>query len=98
MGHWVGISGGGNLTPAYTQQATIVVADDDSAMRAVIASLLTGAGYLVIEVGNGQEALDRIEVGGIDLLITDLVMPVKEGIETIRDVRKIRPQMPIVAM
>jgi CheY-like chemotaxis protein len=78
--------------------ATIVVADDDDAVRFSIMKLLWAYGHLPVEAANGQQALDRIRQGGVDLLITDLVMPEMEGIQTIRELRLSHPQLPIVAM
>lgn len=79
-------------------RVTIVVADDEDAYREAIARSLRQSGYSPVEVADGQEALDRIRQGGIDLLITDLVMPRKEGIETIRELRRTHPNLPIIAM
>ena len=78
--------------------STILVADDDAALRASLVRLLSENGHVVIEAANGQEAIDRIRAGGVDLLITDLVMPVKEGIETIQELHFSHPQLPIVAI
>lgn len=77
---------------------TIVVADDEDAYRETIARFLRQSGYFPVEVADGQAAIDRIGEGGIDLLITDLVMPRKEGIETIRELRRTHPDLPIIAM
>lgn len=79
-------------------RVTIVVADDEEAYRQSIAGFLRQYGYFSVEVADGQEAIDRIGQGGIDLLITDLVMPRKEGIETIRELRRSHPDLPIIAM
>lgn len=79
-------------------RVTIVVADDEEVYRALIARSLRQYGYFPVEVADGQEAIDRIGEGGIDLLITDLVMPRKEGIETIRELRRSHPDLPIIAM
>ena len=76
----------------------IVVADDESGMRLLLSVILTGAGYEVLEASNGLEAVRLCERGGIDLLLTDLVMPDHEGLETIRRMRQERPDIPIVAM
>ena len=47
---------------------------------------------------NGREALDRMAAGGIELTITDLVMPEQEGIETIKRLRKEYPDVKVIAM
>lgn len=80
------------------ERVTIVVADDEDISRETIATSLRQSGYFPVEVADGQEAIDRIGEGGIDLLITDLVMPRKEGIETIRELRRTHPELPIIAI
>jgi len=66
--------------------ATILVAEDEDEVRRFLAKLLRGAGYQVIEAGNGALALAAAEAhaGGIDLLVTDVVMPVMMGTELAR--------------
>jgi DNA-binding NarL/FixJ family response regulator len=52
-----------------------------------------------MEAGNGRQAMQQItQNADIDLMITDLVMPEQEGIETIRMVRKVRPDLKVIAM
>jgi PAS domain S-box-containing protein len=79
-------------------RGAILVADDEPAVRGLLRSILTGAGYLVLEARNGKEAVQKIESGEIDLLITDLVMPEQEGLETILLLRRVRPNLKIIAM
>ena len=65
----------------------ILVADDDDIARDVIATLLSNEGYFVIPVANGLEAIDRLRVGEVDLVITDLNMPEMDGITLIKLLR-----------
>lgn len=76
----------------------ILVVDDDAGTRDSLASLLTRAGYEVIQAHNGSEAV-RLwgELGG-DLVITDLFMDQKDGIETILELRATNPGIRIIAM
>lgn len=76
----------------------ILVVDDDAGTRDSLAILLTRAGYEVIQAHNGSEAV-RLwgEVGG-DLVITDLFMDQKDGIETILELRASNPGIRIIAM
>ena len=74
------------------------VADDEAGLRLLLVATLTGAGYDVLEAANGLEAQRLCEAGGVDLLLTDLVMPDHEGLETIRRMRLARPEIPVVAM
>ncbi|MBN9502059.1 MAG: response regulator [Armatimonadetes bacterium 55-13] len=67
-----------------------LVVDDSASMRQMVSFTLKGAGFQVIEGGNGQEALDKLAQapgGKVDLIITDLNMPVMDGITFIRNAR-----------
>jgi two-component system, chemotaxis family, chemotaxis protein CheY len=66
---------------------TALVVDDSPSMRMLIAHTLTQAGFAVLEGGNGQEGLDRLTGKRIDLIITDLNMPVMDGLQFITNVR-----------
>jgi PAS domain S-box-containing protein len=80
------------------REVTVVVADDDPGVRRVLLQALTIGGYTVLEANTGKEAVRQIEVSEVDLLITDLAMPDQEGLETIRLLRVIRPQLKIIAV
>mgnify|MGYP002063671442 CR=1 FL=1 len=60
--------------------------------------LLEAAGYGVQEAANGEEALRLQHDAPADLIITDILMPEKEGLETIRDLRRDYPEIKIIAM
>ncbi len=77
---------------------SILIVDDDAAVRKVLQTILEEAGHSVEVATNGREALDRMTLGGIDLMITDLVMPEQEGIETIKRLRKEHPDVKVIAM
>ncbi|WP_031499248.1 response regulator [Bryobacter aggregatus] len=77
---------------------TVLVVDDDHSVRRLIVDTLGRAGYIAIEASNGLEALRRLESRPIDVMVTDLVMPEREGLETIQLVRKRYPKMPVVAV
>ena len=71
-----------------TSEARILAADDDRIVRRIVVAKLTGLGYDVTEVEDGQEALDALEDGDVpDLLITDSLMPRVGGLELVRKVR-----------
>jgi PAS domain S-box-containing protein len=78
--------------------ARIVVADDEAAVRGFLTAVLQQGGYEVSEAANGQEALEQARAGQIDLVITDIVMPEQEGIETIRALRRDAPGIGIIAI
>ncbi len=78
--------------------ARIVVADDEPGVRSFLRLVLENGGYEVMEAANGKEALKEARAGRVDLVITDLVMPEQEGIETIRALRKDMPGIGIIAI
>lgn len=78
--------------------ATLVLIDDDESVRVMLALALTRAGHQVLEAGDGQQGLELARASVCDLVITDLVMPVQEGVETIMALRRERPRVPIIAI
>ena len=78
--------------------ARVMVVDDDDLVRATLRQMLEHAGHEVLEATNGREALVVFDAGEVDMVITDIIMPVKEGIETIRDLRKLAPELKILAI
>jgi CheY-like chemotaxis protein len=77
---------------------TVLVVDDDPCFRELLAAILSKAGYQVDGVADGSEAVLFAGNNQIDLLITDIVMPNREGIETIQYFSKLLPKVPIVAV
>lgn len=76
----------------------ILLVDDDESFRPMIAEALGRFGFEVVTAVNGREALKRFGERRPDLVITDLIMPEKEGLETIREMRLLAPEVPIIAM
>jgi DNA-binding NtrC family response regulator len=76
----------------------ILLVDDDPGFRTMLEALLTKAAHDVICAENGKEALRCYVKSEVDLVITDLVMPEMEGIETITALRELNPQVRIIAM
>lgn len=67
---------------------TVLVVDDSVSMRQMVSFTLTGAGYDVVEAGDGKEAVDKLNGGAKpNLVITDLNMPNMDGIALIKAVR-----------
>ena len=73
---------------AADRPARILVADDEAGVRGFLRLVLESGGYQVMEASNGKMALEEARAGHVDLMITDLVMPEQEGIETIQILRK----------
>jgi len=78
-------------------RSSILVVDDNSTLRETLAAVLEDAGYKVFQASNGKAVAD-IRHEGVALLITDLVMPEREGIETIRHILREGPNVPIIAI
>ena len=76
----------------------ILVVDDDDGVRDVIRSMLESAGYGVLQAQNGREAMKLLRTQATDLILTDLVMPEQEGIETIKALRQEYPGVKVIAM
>lgn len=69
----------------------VLVVDDSTSMRQMVGYTLTQAGFQVQEGANGKEGLDRLDGGAVELIITDLNMPVMDGLTFIKAVRS-RPE------
>jgi CheY-like chemotaxis protein len=83
---------------APDRPARILVADDEAGVRSFLRTVLEDGGYEVIEAVNGKQALKEALARRVDLVITDLVMPEQEGIETIRALRRDAPGIGIIAI
>jgi CheY-like chemotaxis protein len=78
--------------------ATVLVVDDEPAIREVIATLLEDEGYLVRHAKDGLEALDAINGNRIDLIVSDVVMPRLDGASLVRKLRRGGHLTPVVLM
>lgn len=76
----------------------ILIVEDDALLRQLLARALTIAGYEVAEADDGQEALVQFELNPAELVLTDIVMPNQEGLETIGKLLRKNPVPKIVAM
>jgi two-component system chemotaxis response regulator CheY len=66
---------------------TALVVDDSTSMRQMVSFTLQESGFEVIEAGNGQEALDNVSGQSVNVVVTDLNMPVMDGMTLIRNLR-----------
>jgi DNA-binding NtrC family response regulator len=76
----------------------ILIIDDDERTRKLFRKILETEGYQVSEASNGNEGIKLFRKEPADLVITDIIMPEKEGIETIMELRKDFPDVKIIAM
>ncbi len=78
--------------------ARILVIDDDDAFRPMVKQMLEQAGHEVLEAADGKRGVELYQNETPDLVITDLIMPEQEGIETIIGLIKEDPKAPVIAM
>ena len=78
--------------------ANVMVVDDEPAVRNLFKEILAESEHVVIEAQNGEEACEIIHETAIDLVVTDLVMPEKSGLELIMDLAENYPELPIIAV
>lgn len=77
--------------------ARILLIDDDASVRRTVGRLLREAGHTVAEAADGKSGVEALQANGPDLVITDIVMPDQEGIETIRCIRE-ASDVPVIAI
>jgi len=77
---------------------TILVVDDDENIRDVIAQFTRGRGYNAVEAAGGQEAIDIVTTGNVDLIILDVMMPGMDGFTTLTKIRECGVNTPVVML
>ena len=78
--------------------ARILIVDDEEAIREMFRDVLETAGHQVLEAEDGKKGIAVQQTLGVDLVITDMIMPVQDGLETIRILRRDYPELPILAI
>jgi CheY-like chemotaxis protein len=76
----------------------VLVVDDEPGVRTSLRWQLQAAGYDVLEAVDGGRVVETVKREGVDLVVTDLIMPNHEGVETIQALQKECPDVPIIAM
>ncbi|CAB1056260.1 hypothetical protein D1BOALGB6SA_996 [Olavius sp. associated proteobacterium Delta 1] len=76
----------------------ILLIDDEESFRCVIKQVLVNDGFEVVEAANGKEGIQYFYEKPADMIITDIIMPEKEGIETIIELKKAFPDVKLIAM
>ncbi len=74
----------------------LLVVEDDAAIRRGLVDSLRFAGYTVREAADGREGLEAAAADGIDLVLLDILMPKMDGMGVLRELRKIRPSLPVI--
>ncbi|WP_026988226.1 response regulator [Fodinicurvata fenggangensis] len=77
---------------------TILLIDDETSIIEVMGDSLVKAGYEVLPAENGEKGLQLLEKEAVDAVVTDIIMPEKEGLETIIEIRRKQPELPIIAI
>lgn len=78
--------------------AHILVIEDEEMLRRTLRTLLERAGHSVVEAEDGQQGMTLFKTMRPDLVLTDIIMPNREGVETIGEMRREAPDLPIIAM
>ena len=78
--------------------ARILVIDDEISIRAMLRDMLEGEGHQVIEAPDGAVAMKQCRDQSVDLIITDILMPEKDGLEVIREIRRLAPDTKVIAI
>jgi len=76
----------------------ILVIEDDDSFRNVLVQMLSKSGYDVRQAGDGNQALEVCAQFDPELVLTDIIMPDKEGLETIQELLALNPALKIIAM
>ena len=77
---------------------TILCVDDNEQSLSIRKVLLETRGYRVISCLNGEDALSRFKRGGVDLVLTDLIMPGLDGAKLIEAIKAISPRTPAILL
>lgn len=78
--------------------ARILVIDDDAAFRKTVRRMLQSGGHEVLEAGDGLAGVAAFKAAPTDVVVTDILMPEGEGMETIGQLRRIQPTLQILAI
>jgi two-component system response regulator HydG len=86
------------MTDPGTRSATLLVADDDPAVRESLERSLAREGYAVVLAPDGHAALERLQAGGIDLVLSDLKMPGLTGLELLPKAKAVAPDVDFIML
>ena len=77
---------------------SILIIDDDDSLRASLCRTLRKEEYTIFEASEGRQGMKQLAHSQVDLILLDMFMPDKDGLETIVDLRRTHPGIPIIAM
>ncbi len=78
------------------QQGTILIVDDEAAIRSLLNKKLSGVGYQCQEAGNANQAMDELSKNAFDLVILDISMPGKSGVELLPEIKAVYPDTVVI--
>ena len=78
--------------------AQIVIVEDEQAIRRGVADALRASGYLVSEAGDGVKGLTEAARRGVDLVLLDLMLPKRHGLDVLQQLRRVRPTVPVIIL
>ena len=78
------------------KNATVLIVDDEEIMREILSSLLTKEGYQVQVAASGEEAIKLVNVVSFDVVLVDLMMPSIDGIQTLKSLKKLDKDLPVI--
>ena len=80
-------------------QKKVLIVDDDPALLKVLSSKLRSLGYVVLEAGNGKQALTKFKQESLDLVLLDAVMPLMSGFEVLEEIKiKQKSKVPVIIL
>lgn len=77
---------------------TLLVVEDDEAIRRGLVDAVKFAGYRVLEADNGRDGLDLAVAADVDLVLLDILLPEMDGMEVLREIRTARPTLPVIML
>jgi DNA-binding NtrC family response regulator len=84
--------------PGITNRVQVLVADDQSACRADVRTILQPLGVAIEEAGSGEEALDLLNFRPVHILVCDMYLPRLSGLETVKLARRVHATLPCILM
>lgn len=76
----------------------VLVVDDEEIVRHILRSKLESCGYEVVEARDGRKAVSHLDKSTFDVVITDILMPEMDGLETLLYVKRTQPRLPVIAI
>jgi len=78
------------------KRSSIMIVDDEPDILIVLGEFLSKEGFRVLTAKDGRQAIDKVKENGIELILLDMAMPDMNGIETLREIKKIKPDVSVI--